>query len=129
MLNQHKLGYRTAYDVIVREINQEFPGWLMNMALLLQANNVQVSISKTIPYAPAVLRPDLQKMVEGLKKEPDSIEPYMEFLSIFKLSSIQSAMKMLYAISESGKRRCTEPDSDISAEKQQNAGQVRKAFE
>lgn len=102
MLNQHKMGYRTAYDFIVREINQSFPGWLMNMALLLQANNVQVSISKTIPYAPAVLRTDLQKMVEGLKKNPDSIDPYLEFLSMFKLSSVQSAMKMLYAISESG---------------------------
>lgn len=102
MLNQHKMGYRTAYDFIVREINQTFPGWLMNMALLLQANNVQVSISKTIPYAPAVLRADLQKMVEGLKKNPDSIDPYLEFLSMFKLSSVQSAMKMLYAISESG---------------------------
>lgn len=102
MLNQHRMGYRTAYDVIVKEINQTFPGWLMNMALLLQANNVQVSISKTISYAPAVLRTDLEKMVEGLKANPDSIEPYLDFLSMFKLSSVQSAMKMLYAISESG---------------------------
>lgn len=102
MLNQHKIGYRTAYDIIVKEINQTFPGWLMNMALLLQANNVQVAISKTIPYAPAVLKTDLQKMVEGLKKDPDAIEPYLEFLDMFKLSSVQSAMKMLYAISESG---------------------------
>ena len=124
MLNQHKLGYRTAYDVIVREINQEFPGWLMNMALLLQANNVQVSISKTIPYAPAVLRPDLQKMVEGLKKEPDSIEPYMEFLSIFKLSSIQSAMKMLYAISESG---TGDAQSQITVLVQRNSKLMDKA--
>lgn len=102
LMNQHRIGYRTAYDVIVQEINQTFPGWLMNMALLLQANNVQVSISKTIPYAPAVLQADLQKLIEGLKKNPDSVEPYLEFLSMFKLSSVQSAMKMLYAISESG---------------------------
>lgn len=102
MMNQHRLGYRTAYDVIVQEINQSFPGWLMNMALLLQANNVQVSIAKTIPYAPAVLRDDLGKLIDGLKERPDSPEPYLEFLSMFKLSSVQSAMKMLYAISESG---------------------------
>lgn len=124
MLNQHKLGYRTAYDVIVREINQEFPGWLMNMALLLQANNVQVSISKTIPYAPAVLRKDLQQMVEGLKKTPDSIEPYMEFLSMFKLSSVQSAMKMLYAISESG---TGDAQSQITVLVQRNSKLMDKA--
>lgn len=102
MMNQHRFGYRTAYDVIVQEINQAFPGWLMNMALLLQANNVQVSISKTIPYAPAVLQADLLNLIERLKKSPDSPEPYLDFLSMFKLSSVQSAMKMLYAISESG---------------------------
>lgn len=102
MMNQHRFGYRTAYDVIVQEINQAFPGWLMNMALLLQANNVQVSISKTIPYAPAVLKPDLEKLIDRLKENPNSPEPYLEFLNMFKLSSVQSAMKMLYAISESG---------------------------
>lgn len=102
LMNQHRIGYRTAYDVIVKEINQTFPGWLMNMALLLQANNVQVSIAKTIPYAPAVLRMDLEQMVERLKAEPNSVDPYLEFLKMFKLSSVQSAMKMLYAISESG---------------------------
>lgn len=124
MLSQHKIGHRTAYDVIVREINQEFPGWLMNMALLLQANNVQVSISKTIPYAPAVLRTDLQQMVEGLKKTPDSIEPYMEFLSMFKLSSVQSAMKMLYAISESG---TGDAQSQITVLVQRNSKLMDKA--
>lgn len=102
VLNQHKIGYRTAYDKIVMEINQAFPGWLMNMALLLQANNVQVSIEKTISYAPAILKKDLKNLVDSLRKSPDSVEPYLEFLSMFKLSSVQSAMKMLYAISESG---------------------------
>lgn len=102
MLNQHKIGYRTAYDIVVREINQAFPGWLMEMALLLQGNNVQVSIEKTVSHAPAVLKNDLEIMVGKLRENPDSINPYLEFLSMFKLSSIQSAMKMLYAISESG---------------------------
>lgn len=102
MLNQHRMGYRTAYDVIVQEINQTFPGWLMEMALLLQANNVQVSIKKTIDHAPVVLQPELQKLMDGLRESPDAVEPYLEFLGMFKLSSVQSAMKMLYAISESG---------------------------
>lgn len=124
MLNQHKIGYRTAYDVIVREINQSFPGWLMNMALLLQANNVQVSISKTIPYAPAVLKTDLQNMVDGLKRDPDSIDPYLEFLSMFKLSSVQSAMKMLYAISESG---TGDAQSQITVLVQRNSKLMDKA--
>jgi len=41
-------------------------------------------------------------MIEKLKEQPESMEPYMEFLNMFQLSYVQSAMKMLYAISESG---------------------------
>ena len=74
----------------------------MEMALLLQGNNVQVSIEKTIEHAPIVLRGELQKMSDSLKEKPDAIEPYLQFLEMFQLSSVLSSMKMLYAISESG---------------------------
>lgn len=102
LLNQHRIGYRIAYDKVVQEINRVFPGWLMEMALLLQGNNVQVSIEKTIDHAPAVLKNDLQKLSDSLKRTPDAIEPYLEFLEMFELSAVLSSMKMLYAISESG---------------------------
>lgn len=102
LLNQHRIGYRIAYDKVVREINRVFPGWLMEMALLLQGNNVQVSIEKTIDHAPAILREDLQQLSDSLKRTPDVIEPYLEFLGMFELSAVLSSMKMLYAISESG---------------------------
>ena len=102
LLNQHKMGYRVAFDRVVREINRVFPMWLMEMALLLQGNNVQVSIEKTVGHAPAVLKEELQKMSDSLKRKPDAIEPYLHFLEKFQLSSVLSSMKMLYAISESG---------------------------
>ncbi len=102
ILNQHKMGYRLAYDKVVKEINRVFPAWLMEMALLLQANNVQVSIEKTIEHAPAILKEELQNLSDCLKSKPNAIEPYLNFLKIFQLSSVQSSMKMLYAISESG---------------------------
>lgn len=102
LLNQHKIGYRIAYDKVVQEINRVFPGWLMEMALLLQGNNVQVSIEKTINHAPAVLQSELQKLSDSLKRTPDAIGPYLKFLGMFGLSAVLSAMKMLYAISESG---------------------------
>ena len=102
LLNQHRIGYRLAYDRVVREINRVFPGWLMEMALLLQGNNVQVAIEKTIGHAPAVLQADLQELSDRLKCTPDALEPYLEFLGMFQLSSVLSSMKVLYSISESG---------------------------
>lgn len=102
LLNQHKIGYRLAYDKVVKEINRVFPSWLMEMALLMQGNNVQVSIEKTIDHAPAILKEELQALSDSLKRKPDAIGPYLEFLKMFQLSSVQSSMKMLYSISESG---------------------------
>ncbi len=101
-LNQHRLGYRLAYDKVVKEINRVFPSWLMEMALLLQGNNVQVSIEKTVEHAPAIMKGELQKLSDSLKRKPDALEPYLDFFGMFQLSSVQSSMKMLYAISESG---------------------------
>lgn len=100
--NQNRMAYRISYNWLVKEINLRFPQWLMEMALLLQGNNVQVAIAKTVSDAPAVLKPELEKMVKGLKEQPESMSPYTEFLNTFQLSYVQSAMKMLYAISESG---------------------------
>ena len=102
LMNQHKMGYRVAYDKVVKELNRVFPSWLMEMALLMQGNNVQVSIEKTIDHAPAILKEELQELSDSLKRKPDAIEPYLGFLKTFQLSSVQSSMKMLYSISESG---------------------------
>lgn len=102
IVNQDRIVYHISYNWLVKEINLYFPQWLMEMAILLQGNNVQVAVAKTISNAPCVLRPELEQLVEKLKRQPEAIEPYMEFLGQFRLSYVQSAMKMLYAISEAG---------------------------
>ena len=124
LMNQYKMAYRLAYDRVVKEINRVFPGWLMEMALLMQGNNVQVSIEKTIEHAPMVLKEELQKLSDSLKSKPDAIEPYLNFLKMFQLSSVQSSMKMLYAISESGSG---DAQSQIQILVQRNSKMLDKA--
>lgn len=102
LLNQHKIGYRTAYNRVVKEINSAFPQWLMQMALLLQTNNVRRAISESAEDAPAILRPALQELSQRLMTEPDSPELFNSFLEKFELSSIQSAMQMFYSMSTLG---------------------------
>lgn len=102
MLNQHKLGYRVMYEQVVKEINMTFPKWLMQLALLLQVNNVYVSLEKSKEDAPAILKLELEKMLDDLKEKPNAQWPYENFLQIFNLSTVQSTMKTLYAISSMG---------------------------
>lgn len=99
LFNQHKIGHFLAKKNLTREIEKAFPHWLMELSLLLQLDNVQVSIAKTVSHAPEVLRPALVELMEQIGKNPESAEPYLNFLQGFERPQIQSAMKMLYALS------------------------------
>ena len=95
-------GYRIARRDVNEELYLVLPQWLMEMALLLQENNVQVSIGKTITDAPAILKIELERLLHRLKEEPDKLRSYTDFCKDFDIPEAQSAMKMLHAIAESG---------------------------
>lgn len=102
MLTQHKTGLNLAKRAVSEELYIVLPEWLMEMALLMQNNNVQVSILKSIPGAPELLKPELERLMERLQKEPGALSSYTEFCADFDVPEIGSCMKMLHAISESG---------------------------
>lgn len=102
LLFQHRLDYALAKKSVVHEIRKAFPNWLMEVALLLQTENVANSIRKSIESAPDILKPQLKILVEKLEKMPESNLPYSEFLGEFAIPEVASAMGMLYSISDGG---------------------------
>lgn len=107
------ISYNLSRKSTVREIEKAFPQWLMELALILQADNVQVSISKTLTSAPVVLRPALFKLVDGFMADPQSIQPYNKFFEEFDLPEIKSAMRMLYSITTTGTGDMDEQITDL----------------
>lgn len=101
-LLQHKAGYRLAKKDVTDEMYLALPQWLMEMALLLQNNNVQVSLVKSKEGAPVVLKAELDKLTERLQSEPGKLQSYTSFCRTFDLPEVQSCMKMLHAVSENG---------------------------
>lgn len=108
-----QISYSLAKKSTVKEIQKAFPQWMMELALILQSDNVQVAISKTLDSAPVVLRPELELLVEKFEDAPHSLKPYTEFLADFDLSDIRSAMKMLYSVSASGTGDIEEQIADL----------------
>lgn len=102
MLLQHRVGMNIARKDVINAMYIAFPQWLMDMAMLLQNNNVQVSIQKSMENAPAVLQEELIKLLERLRTDPDKLSSYTDFCAGFDVPETQSCMKMLYSISESG---------------------------
>lgn len=101
-LMQRRIGYRIARKDVSNEIYVALPQWLMELALLLQNNNVQVSIVKSIPDASPILQAELEKVVKRLEYAPNELKTYTDFCKEFDVPETQSVMKMLHAISESG---------------------------
>lgn len=99
MANQHKIGRSLARRNLIKRIKCVFPGWLMDLVLLLQSENVQVALIKSLEHAPEILKKDLQLLVNRLEMEPESAEPYHAFLQEFQIPEIHSAMSMLFSIS------------------------------
>ncbi len=94
-----RLNGRTAAKIITKQVEKDFPQWLMQVSLLLQTENVPVTVIRSYEYAPAVLRYPLRQFIIEMKKEPDSIRPYLDFLSDYNLPEVRSTMKMLYSLS------------------------------
>lgn len=102
MLMQHRVGYNLAKKDVDQELYIILPQWLMHMALLLQSNNVQVSLAKSISGSPDILQKELDLLLKRLKERPDSLSTYLGFCEKFDIPEAQSCMRMLHSISESG---------------------------
>ena len=99
MVFQHRIGHALLERRLKREISIAFPQWLMELALLLQSDNVQVAVFKTVDTALPVLRPELTKMRDALLENPAASEPFLQFFDNFHMPEITTSMQMLYSLS------------------------------
>lgn len=88
---------------ITKDITKMFPSWIRSLILYLQVENVQVAIQKSYRTAPAVLKPEIFRLIEGLDDDPDSNIPYARFLEAYDVPSLKLSVSYLYAISQFGK--------------------------
>jgi hypothetical protein len=95
--NQHRIGQHLRKKNLKKSIKCAFPNWLMELALLLQSENVPVALEKSKEHVPPVLKSELDDLVERLAERPEEAAPYHEFLGEFRLPEISAAMSMLYS--------------------------------
>lgn len=101
-LMQHRAGYSLARKDVTEEMRLCLPQWLMEMALLLQNNNVQVSLARSLEDAPEIMQEELHLLVERIKEMPGELRSYTAFCQEFDLPEVQSCMKLMHTVSENG---------------------------
>lgn len=94
----HKIDYSLKMKSLKSEIRVAFPRWLMQIDLLIQSNNVYNSLFLSYNNAPEILKPELDKLLKSLNRNPESKQPFLEFMSKFDITDISSSMLMLYSI-------------------------------
>ena len=99
---QHRVSYNMFRKEVEKALYEIFSEWMMDMSLLLQTNNVQVSIAKSIPRADDLLKEELELLSERIADEPYNVRSYTRFCEKFNIPEIGTCMKMLYSISEAG---------------------------
>lgn len=109
----HYLALKITARQLTRAFEKEFPRWLMQVSLLLQSENVQVAIFKSLKDAPILMQEELGSLILGLKSDPTSMRPYNDFLSDFNMPEVRSAMKMLFSLSEGTGANASEQIEDI----------------
>ncbi len=101
-LFQHRIGYKLAKDTVKRELYVRFPQWLMDLALLMQNNNVYVSLAKSRENSTELFASELDALLLRIENTPDEVETYTGFFGEFEIPEIISCMQMLYAVAENG---------------------------
>ena len=82
-----------------KEIAIAFPKWLFELLLLLQQESIESALLHSLPTAPPILQPELQKMNDLLLEHPGDISVFTSFLSEYNLPQVEMNMRKLYALS------------------------------
>lgn len=98
-LNQYKMEYRTVKKNLRKEVERDYPRWLLTIILLLDRESVIGAIYKSMDTAPNVLKYPLECMQKTLDKKPNDPEAFFSFLEILEMPQVTESMKMLYSIS------------------------------
>ena len=80
-LNQHRIGHRLMKKNLIADVKSAFPKWLMDLALLIQSENVQVAIQKSREHIPVILKEEVNTLVEDWTWSRRALTRITDFLA------------------------------------------------
>ena len=80
------------------EIDLMLPYYLKSLEILVQHYTVPVALAKSIPNAPDIFKPGLEKLVARIDAGDSSVDPYMEFAKDYPVRDSMRLMRLLYRL-------------------------------
>lgn len=77
-------------------VRYQFPIYLRQIQILLYSNNVLNALIISKELAPTIIIKELEILIDALVSDPNNIQAFINFMSQYKISEIDRAMKLLY---------------------------------
>lgn len=90
------LKLKSEFELNLSLVRYQFPIFLRQIQILLHSNNVLNALIEAYPYAPHIIKNDLKILIDSLSDDPNNIQAFISFMSHYKISEIDRAMKLLY---------------------------------
>lgn len=91
-------GYM-AKKICQREVEKEFPYWLLSLTLYLQQGSVYQAIKLSQwQRVEGFFEEEVRDLLEAIYENPVSLQPYLDFFRELELTELQTGMKLLYAV-------------------------------
>lgn len=95
-----RMKYKGSKQRLQNNLTINFPNWIRSLVLLLQTNNFQVALHKSLAECNGALKVEVTRLIQNIEADPVSQQPYILFMEYFDAYDIKSIVRALYGISE-----------------------------
>ena len=92
------MNLRSYYRAHLNEVDSLLPYYLKGLEVLIQHYTVPVALARSIEDAPEVFKPGLKSMVAKIEAGDSSVQPYMDFATMYPVRDSVRMMRLLYRL-------------------------------
>ena len=89
---------KSYYKKHLNEVDSLLPYYLKGLEVLVQHYTVPVALARSIDDAPEVFKPGLKAMVAKIEAGDSSVQPYMDFATMYPVRDSMRMMRLLYRL-------------------------------
>lgn len=89
---------KSYYKKHLNEVDSLLPYYLKGLEVLVQHYTVPVALARSIDDAPEVFKPGLKAMVAKIEAGDSSVQPYMDFATMYPVRDSVRMMRLLYRL-------------------------------
>lgn len=92
------MDLKSYYKKHLSEVDALLPYYLKGLEVLIQHYTVPVALARSIEDAPEVFKPGLKAMVAKIEAGDSTVQPYMDFASMYPVRDSVRMMRLLYRL-------------------------------